>query len=445
MTARTLLADLPACPDARPVPLSAALRKYAKWRKAGIRLFLDGTESRAIAWAAESRCPGLLVQVCGEAAKDRHLTLLHAPSGLLLGKAALRWPATTAGLEAALVASQGAADLLPAGAWVADDPAAQAGDRAVFVARGRAWAREVGNPSTWYVGASAPLRGWPDEVRRTAEDTARTSGAPVEVRGYADATDRSAGVPMVRYRLEWLDRQPIVTDYRSATAQAADVERLARFYAAGEPGSRADLARLVLGGADIPGAAQGAPHRVRSSPSGGGPAADRPRAGCCGRRAMCSPRPTAPSSARMRARCSAASRRGVGSWAASGSPRSWTCSAPCARTRPPRHARACPSRPSAYTSRPLCQHLRRARSRSSRPTGRLGTAPIARGPALCDGSDRGGGRRSRSCPGPGAATARSTGRRTGRASSRRTCRRRSPPRSARQTPRRDVPHAACQR
>lgn len=258
MTARTLLADLPACPDARPVPLSAALRKYAKWRKAGIRLFLDGTESRAIAWAAESRCPGLLVQVCGEAAKDRHLTLLHAPSGLLLGKAALRWPATTAGLEAALVASQGAADLLPAGAWVADDPAAQAGDRAVFVARGRAWAREVGNPSTWYVGASAPLRGWPDEVRRTAEDTARTSGAPVEVRGYADATDRSAGVPMVRYRLEWLDRQPIVTDYRSATAQAADVERLARFYAAGEPGSRADLARLVLGGADIPGAAQGA-------------------------------------------------------------------------------------------------------------------------------------------------------------------------------------------
>ena len=132
--------------------------------------------------------------------KERHLGLIHAQTGMTVASRVLRWPPTSEGLDLALEASEQAKGLRPENAWLLEDP--WRGDLASAQAAIRSLARKVGSPSIWYVGGSAPLKGWPEEVRRTAEETAKERRAPVEVLGYADGQDLREQIPMVTYRVD---------------------------------------------------------------------------------------------------------------------------------------------------------------------------------------------------------------------------------------------------
>ena len=193
-------ADLETAMEFPLVPPPRVLKDLARWSLAPVLVVApDGSSYRGEAWTCDSRCPGLRVQVGGEL-KERHLGLIHAQTGMTVASRVLRWPPTSEGLDLALEASEQAKGLRPENAWLLEDP--WRGDLASAQAAIRSLARKVGSPSIWYVGGSAPLKGWPEEVRRTAEETAKERRAPVEVLGYADGQDLREQIPMVTYRVD---------------------------------------------------------------------------------------------------------------------------------------------------------------------------------------------------------------------------------------------------
>lgn len=220
----TPLDQLPRAEDF-PVPsLPRDLRACAKWRKAGIRIYLRDQVQRADAWTCESRAPGLLVQLAGEK-KERHLTLLHAPSGHAVHTEALRWPATPDGLAAALDASAGLHALLPDG--LALPLQAEQAERVIE------WIRANGTPYAWTSSARGVFgcTSRPEEdVLTIAAEAACFTGETVEITGYASERDCAAATaPMRRYRVDWLDGQPIVEDLLRPERRAEEVERIGRW------------------------------------------------------------------------------------------------------------------------------------------------------------------------------------------------------------------------